>query len=43
MLGAAHHEYQYGIQQHGGAGSQIAAVRLKPLDSKANYIMETYS
>lgn len=43
MLGAAHHEYQYGVQQHGEAGSQIVAVRLKPLDFKANYTMGTYS
>lgn len=43
MLGAAHHEYQYGVQQHGEAGSQIVAVRLKPLDFKAYYVMGTYS
>lgn len=34
LLGAAHHEYQYGVQQHGEASSQIVAVRPKPLDFK---------
>lgn len=43
MLGAAHHEYQYGVQQHGEAGSQIAAVRLKLLYFNANCMRGTYS
>lgn len=34
MLGAAHHEYQCGIQQHEDTGRHIVAVRPKALDFK---------
>lgn len=40
MLGAAHYEYQYYIQQPGEAGGQIVAVSLKPSDLKSNGKME---
>lgn len=34
MLGAVHHEYQCGIQQHENAGKHIVAVRPKELHLK---------